>query len=92
MTDIIEKITAENWDHTVLTFRDRQAGISAVYDPFEERYYYNAYCIEKKLLKELWTQEYEYLDDAIKSVNLEFGSWDSETLEEKKGCGSCVAK
>lgn len=86
------KITQENWDHTVLTFRDRQAGISTVFDPFEDRYYYNAYCIEKKLMQELWTCEYDFLDDAVRVINEEFGTWASESFEKKSGCGSCVAK
>jgi hypothetical protein len=85
------KITTENYPYTVLTFRDRQAGVSVVFDPFRERYYYNAYCVEKKLLKELFSCEYDYLDDALNTINDEFGSWEVSSFD-KKGCGSCVAK
>lgn len=85
-------ITEENYDHTVLVFRDRQAGISEVYDPDSDRYSYNAYCLEKKLVKELFTREYAYLSDAVQAINEEFGTWKTETFDEEKGCGSCVAK
>ncbi len=82
----------ENYGHTVLVFRDRQAGVSEVYDPEEDRYTYNAYCLEKKLMKELFAFEYDYLEDALGRINEEFGTWTPESFEEKKGCGSCVAK
>ena len=84
-------ISVDNFDHTVLVFRDRQAGVAAIYDPFEERYLYNAYCLEKKLMKELFSQEYDFLEDAITVINEEFGSWEMESFD-KKGCSSCVAK
>ena len=32
------------------------------------------------------------LSDALDVVNQEFGTWEAESFEEKKGCGSCVAK
>jgi hypothetical protein len=92
MNEIEPKITSANYRDTVLVFRDRQAGIGEVYDPETETYTYNAYCLEKKLLKELWTSEFSYLDDALGRLNEEFGTWEKEDFEEEKGCGSCVAK
>lgn len=86
------KLTEENYMHTVLVFRDRQAGVSEIYDPETGKYSYNAYCLEKKLVEELFTCEYDFLSDALEAVNQEFGTWDSESFEEKKGCSSCVAK
>ena len=85
-------LNEENYGHTTLVFRDRQAGISAIYDPEEERFTYNAYCLEKKLLKELFTCEYEFLTDALEAINEEFGTWKAESFEKDKGCGSCAAK
>lgn len=85
-------LTVENYDHSVFVFRDRQAGVTEIYDPITEAYSYNAYCLEKKLLKELFTCEYEFLEDALHVINQEFGSWQIESFEEKSGCGSCVAK
>jgi hypothetical protein len=87
-----QKLTAENYSHSILQFRDRQAGVSEVYDPDGDNYTYNAYCIEATLLTELYTCEYEFLEDALTAVNEEFGQWDLVDLGEKSGCGSCVAK
>lgn len=86
------KLTPDNYTHSVLVFRDRQAGVSEIYDPNENLYSYNAYCLEKKLVKELFTCEYEFLEDALHVVNEEFGTWEVESFEEDKGCGSCAAK
>ena len=86
------KLTPENFDHTILVFRERQAGVGVVYDPDSESYTYNAYCVETKLMKELYTVEYDFLDDALEAVNEEFGNWEKTDLAAKKGCGSCVAK
>lgn len=86
------KLTEDNFAHSILQFRDRQAGVSVVYDPEMDRYTYNAYCIEAQLLQELFTCEYEFLDDALSVINEEFGQWESVDLLAKKGCGSCVAK
>ena len=86
------KLNEENYLHTVLVFRDRQAGVSEIFDPASETYSYNAYCLEKKLVEELFTCEYDFLSDALDVVNQEFGTWEAESFEEKKGCGSCVAK
>lgn len=85
-------LTVDNYDHSVLVFRDRQAGVSEIYDPETGCYTYNAYCLEKKLLKELFTCEYDFLEDALQVINEEFGTWGLETFEEESGCSSCVAK
>lgn len=88
-----QTLTHENYQHTVLRFRSRQAGVSTVFDPFDDVYRYNAYCIETKLLKELVSVEYAFLDDALDFINDEFGSWEEENLDKKaSGCGSCAAK
>jgi hypothetical protein len=86
------QLTEENYSHTVLVFRDRQAGVSEIFDPESQTFTYNAYCLEKKLLEELFTCEYDFLTDALDAINEEFGTWKAETFDEKKGCGSCVAK
>lgn len=86
------KLTEENFSHSVLRFRDRQAGISVIFDPDLERFTYNAYCIEAKLMEELYTCEYEFLSDALAVINQEFGTWEIFDLAKKEGCGTCVAK
>ncbi|MFK7824751.1 MAG: hypothetical protein AB8G05_11370 [Oligoflexales bacterium] len=87
------QLTEENYESDFLRFQDRQAGVSLVYDPCEERYYYNAYCVETKLLKELFSVEYRFLEEALETVNDEFGTWELVSFDKKKsGCGSCVAK
>lgn len=86
------KLTANNFDHTVLVFRERQAGVSVVYDPLEDSYSYNAYCLETKLMKELYSIEFDYLEDALGVINEEFGNWEKSDLAAKPGCGSCAAK
>ncbi len=86
------KLSEDNYLFSVLVFRDRQAGISEVFDPDSGRYSYNAYCLEKKLMKELYSCEYDFLTDALQRVNEEFGTWVLESFEQKKGCSSCVAK
>jgi hypothetical protein len=86
------KLNEENYAHSILQFRDRQAGVSEVYDPASDSYTYNAYCIEAKLLTELYSCEFEFLHDALTVVNDEFGQWDVVDMSAKSGCGSCVAK
>jgi hypothetical protein len=86
------KLTSENYTHSVLQFRDRQAGVGEVYDPENERYTYNAYCIEVTLLTELYSCEFEFLADALQVIHDEFGQWELIDLGGKSGCGSCVAK
>ncbi len=85
-------LNEENFDHKVLTFRDRQAGVSLIFDPETQKYSYNAYCLEKKLVQELYSCEFEFLQDALDHVNSEFGSWELFDMAKKEGCGSCVAK
>jgi len=88
------QLSVENFDHKALVFRDRQAGVSVIYDAERDIYTYNAYCLETKLMQELYTCEYDFLEDALKLVNDEFGTWELTDLGEKadSGCGSCVAK
>jgi len=86
-----QALTEDNYEHTVLVFRDRQAGVSEVYDPTRSSFSYNAYCLEKKILKELFSCEYDFLADALEVINEEFGTWPTESFD-KKGCGSCAAK
>ncbi|MCB9229399.1 MAG: hypothetical protein H6618_07290 [Deltaproteobacteria bacterium] len=87
------KLNPQNYEYSILTFQERQAGVSVVYDPDEQRYYYNAYCVETRQLIELFTTEYRFLDDALETVNAEFGTWDLVSLEQKNtGCGQCAAK
>ena len=90
---LTEPLTAENYTTSYKQFGDRQAGVGLVYSPEEDRYYYNAYCIEMKLLKELVSVEFEFLDDALEMINADFGPWKLEDYDKKKsGCGSCAAK
>ncbi len=86
-------LTEENFLHSYLRFNDRQAGVSLLYCEEKKSYYYNSYCVESKLLKELFSVEHDFLCDAIDLVNQEFGTWELVTIEEKKsGCSSCHAK
>ncbi len=85
-------LTPDNFDFTVLKFRDRQAGVGVVFDPNSGLYSYNAYCIETTLMQELFTVECEDLDKALDLVNAEFGHWEKFDLSKKEGCGSCAAK
>lgn len=88
-----KKLNENNYLASCLRFRDRQAGVGVVYCPEEKRYFYNAYCLETKLLKELMSVEFEFLDEALEFIDDEFGMWDVENFEEtKSGCSSCVAK
>ena len=90
MSDTV--LTEENFTYMVFQWRDRQAGVSVIYDPEDELYTYNAYCLETVLVKELFTCEYDFLVDALQAINEEFGNWELVSLEEKSGCGSCAAK
>ncbi len=86
-------LNTDNYLESVYRFNDRQAGISLIYDPERELYTYNAYCLETKIMKELFTVEYDYLEEALELINQEFGSWELVDLNPKTtGCGSCVAK
>ena len=85
-------MTEENYSYSYYSFEDRQSGISLVYSPSKKSYLYNVYCLEQTLLKELFTVEYDFLEDALKTVNSEFGNWKLKTFEEKKSsCSSCTA-
>jgi hypothetical protein len=85
-------LTAENFESKVFRFRDRQAGVSLIYDPEREVYSYNAYCLEITLVKELYTVEFDFLDDALAQINEEFGSWElTDIAPQQSGCGSCAA-
>lgn len=85
------KLTADNYGWCFFKFRDRQAGVTAIYDPVAECYRYNSYCLEQKLLQEIYTQEFAFLDDALANTNLEFGNWEFQDLSWKKtACGSCA--
>ena len=87
------KITEENFQSHFLRFQKRQAGVSLVFCPEASQYSYNAYCIEGELLKELFSVEHEFLDDALDMINDEFSSWELVSYEQKKsGCSSCSAK
>jgi len=87
-------LTIDNFQDAALVFQDRQAGVSIVYDLELDKYYYNAYCVELTLLKELFSCEYDFLEDALSVINSEFSTWSLKKLEDKKstGCGSCAAK
>ena len=74
------KLNDKNYGYSVLVFKDRQAGVSEIFDPGANDYSYNAYCMEKTLVKELFTCEYEFLEDALHAINEEFGTWELETL------------
>lgn len=84
-------LTEENFVNMTFCWRDRQAGVGIVYDPDSETYQYNAYCIDKKLVKEIFSCEYEFLEDALTLVNQEYGNWELVDFDQK-GCGSCAAK
>jgi len=87
------KLDQSNFEVKAYRFRDRQAGVSLVYDPDNESYTYNAYCLETLLVKDIYSREFGYLEDALDHVNDEFGTWDlTDLISSKKGCDSCVAK
>lgn len=89
-----KKLSADNYINKAFRFRDRQAGISVIFDPERELYTYNAYCLEITLLKELYSVEFDYLEDALTLINDEFGTWELKDIfpEEGGGCGDCAAK
>ena len=85
------KLTPHNYGWCVFKFRERQAGVTEIYDPGAECYHYNSYCLEQKLLKEIYTREFAFLDDALEHSNREFGNWEFQDLSLKKpACGSCA--
>lgn len=87
-----KRLTLENFESQIFRFRDRQAGVSLIYDPERQVFSYNAYCLETKLVKELYTCEFDFLDDALALINDEFGTWElGDIAPAKAGCGSCAA-
>ena len=85
-----QTLTTENYTHCYYCFRTRQAGISEIYDPKSETYAYNSYCLEQELTKEIYSVEFNFLEDAIEHINEEFGNWEFRDLSLKKQeCGSC---
>lgn len=91
-TLVDNQITPENYTTHFKRFQKRQAGISLSYSNSEKKFFYNAYCVETELLKELFTVEYEFLEDALKTVNDEFATWELAPYEEKSGCSTCSNK
>ncbi|MBI2602905.1 MAG: hypothetical protein HYW48_07610 [Deltaproteobacteria bacterium] len=86
-------LNENNYASSYLSFGQRQAGVSLVFSPEEQKFFYNAYCVEAKLLKELFSVEYEFLEDALETINQEFGQWELVEFEaKKKTCGDCAAK
>ena len=81
----VTKLTSENYSFSYYSFRSRQAGVNVVYSNDDDCYYYNAYCIENKILRELLSNEFNFLDDALEFINHEFGKWELQSYEEKKG-------
>ncbi len=86
------KLTHENFLHSALIFRERQAGIGLVFNPETELFSYNVYCVETKLMVELMTCEFTDIDEALATVNSEFETWEYLDMQKKEGCGTCVAK
>jgi hypothetical protein len=87
-----QKLTEENFLYSYFNFNDRQAGVSIVFSPKEERYFYNSYCLEVELLKEVFSVESEFLSEALELINNEFGGWELVSTKEKTGCSNCHAK
>ena len=86
-------LSESNYQSHYLRFQKRQAGVSLVYSPEDQRYYYNVYCIDAQIHKELYTVEHSFLSDALELINEEFATWELQSFEGKKnGCSSCVAK
>ena len=94
MTANSSVLNTDNFLEKAFRFRNRQAGVSLIYDPISQKYTYNAYCLEIEIMKELFTVEHDFLEDAISLINSEFGTWELKEIakQKKKGCGSCVAK
>ena len=92
MSDQPGGLTPDNFTSMALRHLDRQAGVSMIYDPDDDIFVYNAYCLELKLLKELFSQECTTLEEALEMINAEFGGWTLADLAvEHKGCaaGTC---
>ena len=88
-----KKLTIDNFMSHYLRFSARQAGVSISYCPDSGRFIYNAYCIEIEKLKELYSVEYEFLEDALDLINSEFQTWELIAYDKgQSGCGSCSNK
>ncbi len=85
----IKELTVENYEGSCLTFGDRQAGISHVYSPGNSRFYYHVYCVDRKSLTDIFSVEYEFLTDALETVNSEFAGWERQEYEAKSLCSTC---
>ena len=76
-----------NFEQMVFRFNDRQAGVSSIYDPEKNIYTYNVYCLEIKLLKEIFSVEFTNLNEALELANHEFGNWELQNINfKKRGC------
>ncbi|MDE3269114.1 MAG: hypothetical protein OYH77_02390 [Pseudomonadota bacterium] len=83
-------LTTLNYTYCYYVFRSRQAGVTAIYDPTQQLYVYNSYCLEQKLLKEIYSIEFGFLDDALAHINTEFGNWEFRNILLKKpACNGC---
>ena len=93
VTEDKKKLTEENYYYSYFKFNDRQAGVSLIFSPEDDRYIYNSYCLETEVFKEIFSVESEFLSEAIELINNEFGGWELVSLKEKQsGCSTCVAK
>lgn len=95
MTESKGILNAENYETKALRHLDRQAGVSVIYDPDKDLLIYNAYCLELKTLKELFSRECACLDEALAIVNEEFGGFTLVELAveepERGGCSSACS-
>ena len=84
-------LTPDNFTSMALRHRDRQAGVSMIYDPETDIFVYNAYCLELKLLKELFSHECATLEEALAVINDQFSTWElTELAVASEGCaGGC---
>ena len=86
----MKKLASENYTYCFFRFRDRQAGVTEIFDPLANLYRYNSYCLEQKLLKEIYSAEFAFLEDALAHTNAEFGNWEFQDITLKKSdCASC---
>ncbi|MCY4444450.1 MAG: hypothetical protein OXC44_06610 [Proteobacteria bacterium] len=86
-------LTEKNFLTACLTFEKRQAGVSVIFCPQKNRYFYHAYCLEKDLLKDLLSLEFLALEEALSYINDEFNGWKvTEFKDNQKNCGTCHAK
>lgn len=86
------QITHENYLDNFLEFQDRQSGVGLVFNPESDAYTYNVYCIDRKLMKEIYSAEVEFLDDALSLLNDEFATWKLVSYDSESGCSTCANK